>query len=691
MSAYNVRMSLTRTLLVAAATAALVVGGLSAAGAGPDPQERAARPLDWTRTSDPVALRPSTVVRDIACPPSGAACVAVGERRDELGARRATVQRWNGAAWTPETPPGGKGLAEVSCSTVDDCVALEEPQWKGGVDRRVAVRSAAGWRWVRFAVPDGNVEITSVSCASPTWCMLTGSNREAAALDDGVLRWLPRTPTSVATVSCSSVTHCAAAGGSAFLDWDGTRWSATALEEPGYVNDVDCWADQRCLAIVGKDDGSTSTYMRSPETAWATTATPPGSPASSDLGPPGVDCDSGGSCHLVRQLGSSRSTDLGLATWAGGTWESHPLPRTDGHVVALGCRPEECVVVAVAVSPYAALHSSALHGRGAQWAAQTMANPLGRIPGFSPHEVTCAALRWCLVLGTNAGGDPFFGDPAVEQYVVRGDGEDWKEVPAALEDQRDLDCWRPGECVVVGSDGRRPRSAVLRDGRWRVLPTLSAPWMAGGVLTGVACAGPRCTYSGFYRARNDDGVGVFVARRAGGAWRAERLGPLVRKEQRFTGRPSMDCPTTSRCVVVTSMRLTGEQEPTSYEASLVGGRWRWTRLGTGFSLFEVDCADVRHCVAGGQAGEPGLLMAKDGGGAWRRVSVRTRVAGFYSVSCPTADTCYAAGQGSRVQLLTRTPGGWGARPIGPRGMTDVACSGPRACLAFNGARTWLGR
>jgi hypothetical protein len=684
-------MSLTRTLLVAAATAALLGSGLSPAGAGPDRAEPAARPLDWTRTADPVVLRPSTAVRDIACPPSGAACVAVGQRRDALGARRATVQRWDGTAWTAETPPRGEGLVEVSCSTVDDCVALEEPRWEGGLSRRVAVRSSAGWRWVDFAVQDEAFEVTSVSCASPAWCMLTGTNRQVAVLDGGVLRWLPRTPTGVDSISCTSATRCAAAGGSAFLDWDGTRWSATALESTGHVTDLDCWADRRCLAVVGSDDGSVSAHVSSPEAGWATTAAPPGAPVSSDFGPSGVDCDSRGSCHHLHQVGPSATADLALATWAAGTWVSTPLATTDGHVVALGCRPEECVVVAVAVSAYGEpLHSSALHGAGAQWAARVMVNPVGRIPGFAPHETTCTTRGWCLVLGTAIGDVPSFGRTTVEPYVVRGYGEHWQEMPAALADQRDLDCWRPGACVVAGSDGRWPRASLLGDGRWRVLPALSAPWMAAGVLTGVGCAGRRCVYSGFYRARNDAGLGIFVARRSGGTWRAERLGPVVRNEGRFTARPSLDCPTPSRCVVVTSMRLHGDREPTSFEAVLDGDRWRWARLGAGFSLFEVDCADAERCVAGGQAGEAGLVMAKDGDGRWRRVDVRTRIGSFYSVSCPTTDTCYAAGPGSRVQLLTRTPGGWRPRPVGPRGMTDVACSGPRACLAFNGARTWLG-
>ena len=685
-------MSRTRTLLVAVATVALLGGGVPPAGAGPG-QELSARPLDWNRTADPVVLRPSTVVRDVECPLSGAGCVAVGERRDEAGARQAAVERWDGSAWTAEALPGGKNLVKVSCATAVDCVALEEPQFAGGSDRRVAVRSSAGWRWIGFTVPDASVEVTSVSCASSTWCLLTGANREVAVIASGAVRWIGRTPVSVSAVACTSATSCAAAGGSAFLDWDGSRWETTALDAAGSVNDIDCWADQRCLATVSDDNGFTTSYARSPGSAWAASGTPAGAPALSDYGQAGLDCDAGGSCHLLRQVGSPRSPDLILATWAAGTWVSNAVPANDEPATALGCLPGECVAVTVGVTASGTpSHSTALHGAGDQWTSREMVNPLGRIPGYAPHEASCAARDWCLVLGVSGPSGPTFGPTALEPYVVRGTGARWKELPPALVDQRDLDCWHPGECVVVGSDGKRPRSVLLTNGRWRPLPALSVPWMADGTITGVSCVEARCAYSGFYEARNDAGTGVFVALRRAGGWQVERLGPLFRGEGRFTGRPSMDCPTVSQCVVVTSMRLRGDKATTTFEATLVGSSWRWARLGGSFSLYEVDCAGVRQCVAGGQEDDgPGLIMARGGDGSWRRVGGSPRNVGYTSVSCPTSDTCQVAGDRKGVQLLTRAGAGWRAQAAGPRRMSDVACSGPRWCLAFNERATWVGR
>ncbi|MFC7362095.1 hypothetical protein [Nocardioides astragali] len=690
-------MSRTRTLLVAVACTTLLGGGLGPAGAtgtagatGPAGHgERAQRPLAWTRTSDPIVLRPNTVIREIGCSPTGSACVAVGHRHDESRAQVPAVQRWDGSAWQAEAlvPAASEGLVEVDCSTPLDCVALEAPQWNGGLTRRMAVRSAPGWRWLDFQVADESMELTSVSCASPVSCVLTGPGRGVVVFDGTTVRSLPRTPVEVSTLSCPSAAYCAAVSQGAFVEWDGTTWTTSALEGTGSLTDVDCWAEQRCLAIAD-GDGGTSSYVRSPGSTWRQDTAPGGRSTSFDesgLGAPGLECEGTGECHLLRSFGPRRAPELRLLSWNAGLWASHTPPDPDGVVVALGCRTGECVLVDLIVtSPgQPAVLTSALHGYGTQWARHTMANPLGVPPQTYPHEAACPARDWCLVLG--ASGD-------VGQYVVRGDGAGWQEVPAALEDQRDLDCWRPDACVVVGSDGKRPRSAVLRDGRWRLLPALSPGWLVAGAITGVSCVEAHCVYSGYYRARHDVGTGIFVARRTGGAWRAQRLGPLVRDEGAFTGRPSIDCPTASRCVAVVSMRLADDRNPTSFELVLEDGRWHHAALGKGFSLFELDCADAMHCVAGGEEGRPALVMSRGADGTWRRVAVHTRNAAFYSVSCPTARECYLAGVGSRVRRLTRTQEVWraGAAAV-PRNMTDVACSGPRACLTFNAESTWIGR
>jgi hypothetical protein len=679
-------MSRVRAILVAAATVALLGGGLPAAGAGPGQQERPTRPLAWSRTSDPVILRPSTTVRDVSCSPTGESCVAVGHRFDKSGAQVAVAEVWDGVEWRAESPPADVrfSLEEVSCSTTSDCVALESPHGNGGLVRRIFVRSATSWRSVTFRVTRKRSEFLNVSCVLPSWCLLTGADGEVAVFDGNVVRRQPSTPSPVIGVSCTSPIWCVAVSDRYILEWDGTRWSAFPLGNPGIVHDVSCWADERCLAIVISQDGLPGTYVRSPATAWAAGPAPRGRIFLGAFGQAGLDCDPEGGCHVLLHTGPRQSPALSLASWSSGGWAAAPLPpMVDAEPAALGCLPGECVTVNVhtdaKVNP---TYASALHFSEGQWTQRAMANPPGRLLNTFAHEATCPTRDSCVVLGTNAASEP---------YVVRRDGDSWTELPGALADQRDLDCWAPDRCVVVGSDGTKPQASLLLEARWRLLPAMSPKWLAKGTITGVDCVQTRCAYAGIYRPRRDGRGGIFVALRRGGGWRVARLGPPIGGERRFSGRPSVSCPTDSRCVVVVSARLPDQRQPTSFEAEWDGRQWSWKKLGKGFALFEIDCSNGRHCVAGGQADRDGLVMARSRNGTWRRVEVHSRDNGFYSVSCPTHDTCNLAADAGPLQVLTRTGSRWTARAAGPRRMTNIACSGPRACLAFGGDTTWIGR
>jgi hypothetical protein len=627
-------------------------------------------------------------MQDVSCSPTGSSCVAVGHRWDEDREPVAAIQRWDGATWQAETPPEGtEDLVEVDCGTPTDCVALEQPRFEGDLTRRIAARSAAGWRWVDFSVATPGVELTRASCASPTSCVLAGPGRDVALFDGTTVRALPRTPVNVTALSCPSASYCAAVGDAAFVEWDGATWTTTALEDSAVLLDVDCWAAQSCLATTGYD--STTTWVRLPGVPWRPDAAPTGRPYQSE-GPSAssLECTADGACHLLRLVGPRRAQAPELHSWSAGAWVSSRIPETEGSVVALGCRPGECLVMdVVATGLDQPVRTSVLHGYGSQWSRSEMVHPLGVLPITYPLEGACPAPGWCLAIG-NIGP---LGESGTESYVVRGDGADWHEMPAALKEQRDLDCWRPGRCVVVGSDGTRPSATQLRNGRWHSLPPMSPSWLATGTITGVGCAGPRCVYSGYYRPRHGAGTGIFVARREAGSWDVRRLGPMIPGEPAFTGRPSVDCPTAGRCVVVISARLAEDRKPTSYEAVLEDGRWSWTTVGRGFSLFELDCADALHCIAGGALGRPGLIMARGPDGMWRRVAVSTRNAAFYSVSCPTARACYAVGTGSRVQQLVRSRAGWQARATGPSDMADIVCTRVRTCIAFNELTAWSSR
>ena len=671
--------------MVSVAATAMVGAGLLPSSAVPVDRATGSRPLEWSRTSDPVVLRPSTTIRDVSCSPTGASCVAVGDRFDESGAQVAVTQVWDGVEWRAESPPDGVrfSLEELSCSTSSDCVALESPHGNGGLIRRIFVRSASEWRSVTFRVTRRRSEFSNVSCVLPSWCLLTSADREVAVFDGSAVRPQRRTPAPVTDVSCTSPTWCAAISDGAVLEWDGARWSSTTLDPQGVIHGASCWDDGRCLAIVMNQDGPPATYVRSPGAAWSAGSSPGGRTFLGAFGRAGLECDSAGECHILLQVGPLRSPALSLATWSLGSWADAPLPpMADGEPSALACTPGQCVTVNVHTDARAnPTYASALHLASGQWTQRAMVNPPGRLLNTFAHEAACPTRDSCVVLGTNAAAEP---------YVVRGDADSWAELPAALGDQRDLACHSPRGCVVVGSDGTKPRAALLRDEGWELLPPISPKWLQTGAITGVDCARTRCAYAGVYTPGHAGRGGIFVAQPGRGRWRVARLGPPIGGERRFTGRPSVGCPTDVRCVVVISARLPDERRPTSFEAAYDGRRWSWRELGKGFSLFDVECIGGR-CVAGGTADRDGFVMTRNANGTWRRVDVDSRAYGFYSVSCPSRDTCYLAADAGPLQVLTRTESHWTAKAAGPRGMTDIACSGPRACLTFNGGTTWIGR
>ena len=689
-------MTWVRTLLAAVVITSLLAGGPVPADARPvvASDARVGGVPTWTETRAPVVLRANTVVSEVACSPTGTSCVAVGHRFDEDGEQVIAIQRWDGSTWQAETPPAGAsaGLVNVACSTATDCVALEDTQPPRGPTRRLAVRSAAGWRWVEFTSPRHAADFRFVSCASGTSCLVASHGGDFVTVDGTTVRVLPRMPLRPSDISCPTATYCAAVETTSVFEWDGATWTETPLGTE-YMWDVGCWAERACLALGGGYAG-TPTYARSPEMTWHPVPSPSGRPVDeSSLSARlslGLECVPNDKCHLLRLTGRRRAPDLQLLTWTTEGWFSNSVPTADGMIQALGCRPGECVVMdaIVDLNEYP-LRARALHSYGPAWAHRSMVNPRGVLPGSRPFEASCPARDWCLAIGDSGDGE--------EQYVVRRTGRRWIELPAKLESQWDVDCWQPGSCVVAGWQDKKPQIAVLDAGRWQRQRALSPPWLVKGSMTGVSCVGPQCTYTGYYQARHDAGYGTFVARRDGAGWHAQRLGPLVEYDTWFHAFPSIDCPTVSRCVVVTSQyeprkpRQEGGQVENSYEAALEDGTWRWRKIGHAFSLFDLDCADADHCVAGGSDEYPGLIMARGPDGRWHRVAAPTRNADFWSVSCPTSRECYVAGTGSRVRRLVRTPTGWRARATGPRDMTRITCWAPRSCLTFDNRTAHVSR
>jgi len=246
----------------------------------------------WSVEPIPAPARPglSSRLTSVSCT-SPLACTAVGESVSRNPRRPTTplVERWNGTTWSTEHATGGP-LISVSCTSSLACTAVGDTASQG---------LAEGWngsRWSiepnphprRFGGPDGDNELSSVSCASRDACVAVGVSSWGTVLNSVRVtlaeqwngsRWsVQPTPNPIQldqlnSVSCWSSRSCVAVGdytnhaGTATLPlvelWRGGRWSvlqaprrlSTGKSVDSTLLAVNCFADGRCVAIGDAEGG----------------------------------------------------------------------------------------------------------------------------------------------------------------------------------------------------------------------------------------------------------------------------------------------------------------------------------------------------------------------------------------------------------------------------------------------------
>jgi len=200
--------------------------------------------VSWVRRRSPNPGVGLNHLDGVSCV-SPTSCTAVGyfSQGDEVAPRRTLVLRTtDGLSWTRiKTPnaspdPGLNQLTDVSCSGPSTCVAVGQITRDASTVRRAfVVRTTDGTTWNRLTTTPtttGEIDLSGVSCTSPTVCTAAGLEKPAgdpvrapfiAQTTDGIT-WaeVPSpNPGGIArpgAVSCAVVDHCFAAG-----DWAGFR------------------------------------------------------------------------------------------------------------------------------------------------------------------------------------------------------------------------------------------------------------------------------------------------------------------------------------------------------------------------------------------------------------------------------------------------------------------------------------
>jgi eukaryotic-like serine/threonine-protein kinase len=377
----------------------------------------------------------------------------------------------------PEPGPAPRGNP-LSCPTAEFCVALGRaaPGQAGALDPvadEVAV--LAGDNSMAVTLPtdgldpvpaaDGAdaLELSSVSCPEPGWCVVVGRYDDVSGMRHGLLDMLAGgawhdssapggSSGSLEQVTCPAVDSCVALG---TLGGVGSIWTlsagvwtvqsapTTGLEPAsvgGYaprLDDVSCPSPASCVAV-GVYYGAHDTELGLIETLaggrWRASAAPEPEPRPSttaNLSLQDVSCPSPGTCVAMGgyQDGPAQ-LHLLVETSSAGRWKSSIAPvaglrlsATSGqwlYVDGLACpAPGSCLAAGwyFASSSSDEVRSFLLSDSGGTWRIEGtpvghLVPPAGVGPDVVPWAVSCRAAGSCVVVGS------YFGGSGEEEGVV---------------------------------------------------------------------------------------------------------------------------------------------------------------------------------------------------------------------------------------------------------------------------------
>ena len=294
------------------------------------------------------------------------ACTSVGAYVDSSGTRLPLAERWNGTAWTAQTPPSptgavSSGLSGVSCTSSTWCGAAGQHVESSTAKSFAETWNGSSWTTQTTPSPTGavGVSLRAISCTSSTACTAVGSYYTGSANTVLAMRWngiswaIQSVPTPSGSthsglhgVSCSSSTACTAVGysetgvgeRSALAEsWNGSTWTIQSTAKRtgttwATLQDVSCTSASACTAVGGdfiSGSPQKALVQRWNGTSWTLQTSP--EPSGSEFGGlEGVSCVSATACTAVGAYGYG-SADLPLVVrWNGSSWSLMAAPIPSG-------------------------------------------------------------------------------------------------------------------------------------------------------------------------------------------------------------------------------------------------------------------------------------------------------------------------------------------------------------------------
>jgi hypothetical protein len=317
------------------------------------------------------------------------------------------VLRWNGKAWSVQHAPnpparGGSMLRAVSCSRLDDCVAVGV---RGGYQQGTLAEHWNGKTWSVVPTPMSHTEfseLNAVACSSPTACTAVGDrlmSKPPGNLVTVAMRWngktwalqsTPNSPTAESelfSVSCPTALACTAIGSqvnvpgsgqSAILaaHWNGQTWKLQPVPKPaggpGRMHSVACPSASYCVAA-GVNYAKQGAGRQRPASVvwngsiWKLAAVPDPQQATDGAYLFGVSCSAVTACTAVGTYTPSTAGGPTMADrWNGTSWtrqDSVTPPGTTAELTSVSC-PASRVCIAVGDSGN---HTLAERWDGSAW------------------------------------------------------------------------------------------------------------------------------------------------------------------------------------------------------------------------------------------------------------------------------------------------------------------------------------
>lgn len=455
--------------------------------------------LTWlTRTSNT-----TLALNDIICI-NTSVCLIAGGSGGEFGHSGIILKSQNGAdSW--QTITTGVGLLNgIACFDASTCITVG----RGG---GIYVSKNAGNSW-RAATAHTTSILTDIECPTPNKCFLTSYDGQMYYSNDGFI-WLEidiQNEASLTGISCPSAQQCTVAGDNGYLltttdggiNWhrntQGTITSKTLwicyesycqIEYTNRINDLECFANGRCLAV------SHTGLLFHGDTMNASWSTSKINTSQNLLGLSCIEGHTTNTCYTVGSGGTAwKSVNDGVswqATTTGSTTRFFDIDcATNSTCVAVGEGGEIIKTV----------------NGGTSW--QTLNSPIS----MDLFAVECPSVTDCVAVG----------ELGKVIYTNNG-GQSWQmpDQPPIFSSSygglAGVFCQSPSTCLAVGNDWPPHKAAFFRttDG--------GANWVSGTLDLPSGLTDITCTPSGFCTAVGNMGS-IVHSEDAGDTWQVDSSG-----------------------------------------------------------------------------------------------------------------------------------------------------------------------